>query len=399
MTAGPAGREARGMRPWQLVARREVMVKLTDRAFVLGTVLTVAVIAGLVVLQGLLSARTKEFTVAASPAAVQMAEAVRAGAGAIDDKVKVVVQRVPDDAAGRAAVADESAEAWLHPGRDGGWVLTSKSKPQDQLEPVVQQVVRDRMLAENAAAAGTSVQALTRGTALDTALLEGDDRRASLVGIVSFVFAFLFYLAALMFGVTLASSVVEEKQSRIVEIIATAIPVRQLLAGKIVGNTVMAVGQLTLYLAVGLVGLAFTEYSALVTGISGAVAWFVVFFLAGFVALACLWAVAGSLASRSEDLQSTATPLTMLLLAVLFSAQLLEGGARTVASFVPPVSPVLMPIRLLEGDANVGEALVALALLLVAAAGTVLVGERLYRRSLLQTGGRVSLRQAWRAEE
>lgn len=395
MSRGAGG----GGQAWQLVARREVMVKLTDRAFLVGTAVTLALIAGLLTLQGLLSSRTKDYTLAAAPDAVTMAQAVRSAAGTIDDKVRVTVREVPDDRAGRAAVADESADAWLHPAADDGWALTTKSAPNDALEPVVAQVVRDRVLTENAQAAGTSAEALLRGTVLSTAQIEGDTRRAGLVDVVSFAFAFLFYLAALMFGVTLASSVVEEKQSRIVEIIATAIPVRQLLAGKIVGNTVLAVGQLVLYLAVGLVGLAFTEYSSLVTGLSGPVLWFVAFFLAGFVALACLWAVAGSLASRSEDLQSTATPLTMLLLAVFFSVQLLEGTARTVASFVPPVSAVLMPIRLLEGDAGAGQALVALALLLLAAAGTVLVGERLYRRSLLQTGGRVSMLQAWRAEE
>lgn len=383
---------------WMLVARREVTVKLTDKAFLIGTVVTVAIIAGLIVLQGLLGQRTQHFTVAATSSAAAMASRVQERAPALDDQVAVEVERVRDDAAGRTAVADESADAWLHE-QDGAWVLTAKSKPQDGLEAVTQEVVREVVLDRNAQAAGTTVQALQQGAELRTALLEGGEQRAELVGIVSFAFSFLFYLAALMFGVTLANSVLEEKQSRVVEIIATAIPVRHLLAGKIVGNTLLAVGQLALYVAVGLVGLAFTDYSGLVAGLSGPVVWFVVFFLAGFVALACLWAVAGSLASRAEDLQSTATPLTMLILAVLFGGLLLEGAARTIGSFVPPLSAVLMPIRLLEGDAPWWQALAALALLLLAAGGTVLVGERVYRRSLLQTGGRVSLRQAWRAED
>jgi ABC-2 type transport system permease protein len=383
---------------WMLVARREVTVKLTDRTFLLGTLVTVAIIAGLIVLQALLGQRTQHYTVAATGPAVPMATAVRDRAPAIDDKVAVKVDQVDDDAAGRAAVADESADAWLHQ-QDGQWVLTAKSKPQDQLETVTKEVVRAVVLQQNAQAAGTSVQVLQQGTELRTGLLEGGEQRARLVDIVSFAFAFLFYLAALMFGVTLANSVLEEKQSRVVEIIATAIPVRQLLAGKIIGNTLLAVGQLALYVAVGLVGLAFTDYSGLVTSLSGPVVWFVVFFLAGFVALACLWAVAGSLASRSEDLQSTATPLTMLILGVLFGGLLLEGTARTIGSFVPPLSAVLMPIRLLEGDAPWWQAVLALGLLLLAAAGAVVVGERLYRRSLLQTGGQVGLRAAWNAEE
>jgi ABC-2 type transport system permease protein len=327
-----------------------------------------------------------------------MAEEVRDRAPGLDEDVVVAVEQVPDDAAARAAVSNESADAWLHQ-RDGAWVLTTRSEPAGALEVVTGNVVRDVTLQANAESVGTSLDALQRGTSLSTAFLEGDAQQALLVRILGFAFAFLFYTSSLIFGITLANSVVEEKQSRVAEIIAARIPVRHLLAGKVVGNTVLAVAQLALYLAVGMIGLAFTDFSGLVAGVSGSVAWFLVFFLAGFVALSCLWAVAGSLASRTEDVQSTSAPLTILVMGVLFAGLLLEGAAQTVGSFVPPLSAVVMPIRLLGGSATWWEAVLALALLLVAAALTVAFGERVYRRSLLQTGGRVSLRRAWQAED
>ncbi|WP_088286774.1 ABC transporter permease [Kineosporia sp. A_224] len=395
--AAPGGRTGTGS-AWLLVTRREIMVKATDRSFLIGTVVTLAIIAGIMVLQVVLAGRTSTYDVAVTPSATTIAQQVRAGAAAIDEDVVVDPLAVPDDAAARAAVLDGSADAWLH--RDGDrWVLTTKDGPNDSLKAVVQEVVRSEALRANASAAGTTLEALERGATLGTAFLEGDAQRAELVDALAFAFTFLFYMAALMFGVTLANSVVEEKQSRVVEIIATAIPVRHLLAGKVLGNTVLAVAQMTLFVAVGLVGLAFTDYSSLVTSVSGPVVWFVVFFLAGFVSLACLWAVAGSLASRTEDLQSTTTPLTFLVMAVLFGGLLLEGQWQVIGSFVPPLSAVVMPIRLLQGDASWPEALLALAILLAAAAATVRVGERLYRRSLLQGGGRVTVRQAWRVEE
>jgi ABC-2 type transport system permease protein len=136
----------------------------------------------------------------------------------------------------------------------------------------------------------------------------------------------------------------------------------------------------------------------MVPSVSGAVVWFLVFFLAGFVALASLWAVAGSLASRNEDLQSTTPPLTMLVMGMFFGGIFLSGTWQTIASFVPPLSAVLMPVRLLDGDVPWWQPVVALALLLVFAGFTVVVGERIYRRALLQTQGRLSLRQAWRAD-
>lgn len=230
--------------------------------------------------------------------------------------------------------------------------------------------------------------------------MEGDAQRADLAQAVGFAFAMLFYIAALLFGVILANSVLEEKQSRIVEIIATAIPLRQLLAGKVLGNIMIAVVQLGVYVAVGMVGLSFTDYSGLVPSLSGPVAWFVLFFLAGFAVLASLWAVAGSLANRSEDLQATTAPLTILTMVVFFAALLLRGQWLVAASFVPPLSAVLMPIRLVQGTAPWWQAAIALAVLALTAIVSIRIGERLYRRSLLQTGGgRISLWTAWRAEE
>ena len=123
------------------------------------------------------------------------------------------------------------------------------------------------------------------------------------------------------------------------------------------------------------------------------------FFLVGFLLIACLWAVAGALASRTEDVQSTSTPVTLLLIGIFFGSAFLDGTAQTVMSYVPPASAVLMPQRILEGDTLWWEPVVALVLLLVAAAAVILGAERLYRRSLLQTQGRLSMREAWSAPE
>jgi ABC-2 type transport system permease protein len=383
---------------WLIVTRREVLVKVTDRSFLIGTLVTLVLIGALIALQVFLGTRTQDYTVVATPAAASMAEQVRDRAPGLDENVVVAVEQVPDEAAARAAVSEESADAWLQQ-RDGAWVLTTRSEPAEALEAVTADVVREVTLQANAESVGTSLDVLQRGASLSTAILEGNAQQALLASILSFAFAFLFYLATIMFGITLANSVVEEKQSRVAEIIAARIPVRHLLAGKLIGNTVLAVAQLALYLAVGMIGLAFTDFSGLVAGVSGSVAWFLVFFLAGFVALSCLWAVAGSLASRTEDVQSTSAPLTIVVMAMLFGGLLLEGTAQTVGSFVPPLSAVVMPIRLVSGTAAWWEAVLALALLLVATALTIAFGERVYRRSLLQTGGQVSLRRAWQAED
>ena len=394
----PGPRDERNDPAWLLVTRREVVSRITDKTFLIGTALMVAMLVGFIGFSTWQDERTQRFTLGATPDAVAMASAVSDGAAEVDDEVAVTVVELDDDAAARTALREDEVDAWLHPA-DTGWELTSESSEQDALADVARAVVRQQVLADNASSVGSTVAQLEAGSEVSTAFLRGDAERAGLAEAVGFAFVFLFYLAALIFGMQLASSVIEEKQSRIVEIIAAAIPLRHLLAGKVLGNTALALIQLLVYLTVGLVGLSFTSYKSYVPALSGPTAWFVAFFLAGFVALACLWAVAGSLASRAEDLQATSTPLTLLMLAMFFGGVSLDGRGQVIASFVPPVSAVVMPKRILAGGVGWWQPLVALALLAVFAAVTVRVGERLYRRALLQTGGRVSLRQAWTSAE
>ena len=383
---------------WLLVTRREVVSRITDKSFLLGTAFMVVLIAGFIGFSAWQEERTDVVTLAATPDAAAMATAVADAAPEVDENVEVTVVEVDDRAAAESALREDEADAWLHP-TDDGWQLTSESSEQGSLTNVVEVVVQQQVLADNAAEVGTTVESLQAGSTVTTDFLRGDAEKAGVAEAVGFVFVFLFYFAALVFGMQLASSVIEEKQSRIVEIIAAAIPVRHLLAGKVLGNTALAVIQLMVYLVVGLVGLSFTSYKSYVPALSGPTAWFIGFFLAGFIALACLWAVAGSLASRTEDLQATSTPLTMLMLVMFFGGLSLDGRGQVIASFVPPVSAVVMPKRILAGGVEWWEPLLALGLLAAFAAVTVWIGERLYRRALLQTGGRVSLRQAWSAAE
>lgn len=114
-----------------------------------------------------------------------------------------------------------------------------------------------------------------------------------------------------------------------------------------------------------------------------------------------LWAVGATgleLGRSFGALQSTTTPLTMILVAAFFAGISPSGTAEVVASYVPVVSAIAMPARLLTGDAAWYEPVVALLLTAAFVASTIVAGERLYRRSLLQTSGRLRLREAWRAK-
>lgn len=385
---------------WLVVARRELLVKLGDKTFLAGSALMLALIVGIIGIQAWVDGRTSTYDVAVSSAgAGEMVDAIAVEASDLDEDVEVEPVVLDSDDAARDAVSDEEVDAWLRADADGGWTLVTRDEVDGGLQRVVTDVVATEALEQNAADAGTTVTELRAGSEVQLEQLDGDAELSQLRDILGFAFAFLFYIASIMFGTMLASSVVEEKQSRIVEMIAAAVPLRQLLAGKIIGNTVLALVQMVIYVGVGMVGLSFTGYGDLVPMLTGEAAWFLAFFVVGFLALACLWSVAGALAGRNEDLQSTATPVTMLLLAIFLGSAFLDGRWEVIGSYVPPLSAVAMPMRLVGGTAAWWEAVIALGLLVGFAALLVLLAERVYRRALLQTGGKLTMRQAWRIEE
>ncbi len=382
---------------WRLIAQREILVKLRDRSFVFSTFLTLAIIAASIGWQAWNADRHRDYTLVAVQADAAMADTVATTAEQSGDNVGITVTRVPDGDAAEAALADGTADGWLH--EDGGtWTLTGQREVDDRLESLTSETVGGVVRAQNAQRAGTDLAAIEKGTDVKTSLVVGDQKEQVVAKIVGLAMAFLFSFAAMLFGIVLATSVVEEKQSRIVEIITASIPVRQLLLGKVVGNVLLAIGQIVLYTTVALVGVSFTPFASMIPSMSTGLLWFGLFFVVGFTVIATLYAVAGALASRTEDIQSTSVPVTMLVMLMFFGAIFLDGAPKTAASFVPPLSAVLMPMRIVEGTAAWWEPVLALALLLAAGLGVVLAAERIYRRALLQTGGKLTVRQAWTAE-
>ena len=392
--------------PWTLVMAREIRVRLTDKTFVLGTVLTVVLLLGAMVVPAIMGGGGTEYRVAVTDdtaaAVVERATpAIVEGPVLSDDAdTTVVVERFADRAAAEAAVQGGDVDAALL-GSAGDWQLLSEGDPPTRLHAGLADTVQQDALEANAEAAGTTLPDLLAGTTLTAVDVRGEDGGlpSNMLFLVGLGFAMVFYIAALMFGMQIASSVVEEKQSRIVEILAAAIPVRHLLLGKVLGNTLLAVGQMALIVAAALVGMTFTDLDVALPGMAEAIGWYLPFFLLGFLALACVWAAAGALASRTEDLQSTTMPLTMVLVVAIFGAVNLEGVWREVASYVPVLSTLLMPIRILEDDVSWWEPTLALVVVAVFCALTILLGSRLYRRALLHTSGSLTWGRAFRLGE
>lgn len=384
--------------PWLVVTVREITVKLTDRNFLLSTGLTLVLIIASVAVSSFLGNRTSDFTVAVTSGEAR--EVVEAGAATIEEADSgdtLTAEDAADEAAARQAVRDGDVDAALVAG-DDGWTLVGLDGVDDTLSGTLSESVSAAVLADNAAAAGTTVEDLTAGSVVTTELLEGSDENEGLKSAVSFIFAFLFYMAAIIFGMAIANSVLEEKQNRVVEILATAIPIRQLLYGKVIGNSLLAFAQIGIYALVALVAINVTGVASDIGWLLGASGWFIAFFVVGFTALAAVWAVLGSLASRSEDLQSNTGPITTVIMVALFVGLFADGVWLTVASYIPVISSIAMPIRMLDGDVPLWEPLLSLGLSIVAAYFLLRLGERVYQRAVMQGGTALKWRQALKVE-
>lgn len=386
---------------WLIVTLREVSVKVRDKSFIVSTLVTLVLIVGSVVISGFLANRTTDTTIGivASGNAAALVQSASELAVENAQNIKVTTQTFDTSDQSIAALRSGDVDLVLTPTADG-YSLSGLTDVPKSVEKLIADAAVSQALANNAEKLGVEPETLTSGSSITAILLEGSQERNSMAQIMGFIFSFLFYMSTLIFGMPIANSVVEEKQNRVVEILATAIPIRQLLAGKILGNLMLAMGQLCLFVGVGLLALTMmpTEipFLSVVIATSG---WFLAFFLAGFLILAAVWAALGAMASRVEDLQQSTGPVITVLIAVLFIGIYAKGTFLVIASYIPVISSVAMPIRLLSTDVQIWEPVAALLVAVAAAWAMVLLGERIYRRAIMQTGSALSWRKALKLEE
>lgn len=345
----------------RLVAAREVRVKLRDKTFLWSTAIFLLIAICATVLPGVLGGGASSVAAAAGPAATALADA------GLD------VRTVADDATAERLVRDGDVDAAVVAGPR---VLAMDEAPSDVVE------------------------ALSSPPPVE--LLDPNAVDPTLAFLVPYVFAFVFFLTSLTFGLQIAQSVTEEKQTRVVEILVATIPVRALLAGKVIGGAVLAFGQIALIAAVGTVGARLSDAPDNVLSLLGpAIGWFIPFFVVGFVMLAALWAAVGALVNRQEDIAGASMPMQIAMMLPFFAVIVLQDNpvAMKLLSYLPVSSPTAMPARLFAGEAAGWEPLLSLAILALTAAAMVFVGARIYEGSLLRTNGRTKMAAAWRDRE
>jgi len=382
---------------WKVVAGREVSTRIRDKGFLGGTAFMLVLVAVVFVVVQIVSGRASTYDVAViddtAAAATKSADSI-VGAGS-DDSVSVERVDTADDA--EQAVSDGDVDVALLPA-DAGYELVAEDEADDKLASALATGVSRTVIEANAQQQGVDLDELQAGTSLDKRSLDPDASTSDVRSGIGFAFVLIFYVTALSFGMMISQSVVQEKESRVVEILAAAVQIRALLWGKIAGNTLLGLAQVVLVVAAGLIGLAVTGRTELLSGVGPAAAWYVVFFVLGFVTLASLWSVAGSIASRQQDLQNTTLPGQAILFAPYLIAVFAGGQVKTVLSMFPVVSSMLIPSRMVEDHVPLWQIGVAIVVTVAAAIVFVRIGTRLYERTLLRTGRSIGYREAFKLE-
>jgi ABC-2 type transport system permease protein len=380
----------------RLVAAREVAARVRDKNFIISSVVIVLVLVGVLGLQVAFSSGSEETRVGLVGDPALRAALAQQG-DALDVDVRVV--ELDDAAAARAAV--EAGDV------DGVLVLDDRQEPQllveqsagGSLQAVVQGAVAQLALAEQLRAAGiTGLDVPEVGvTALDPDA-DADGQRV----VVAIIGVGVLYSLLILFGQFVAQGVVEEKASRVVELLLATMRPWQLLAGKILGLGLLGLAQIVLIAAIGVGGAIAFDLVDIPGELVGTAVSVVVWFVLGYAFYAAIFAVAASLVSRQEDLSTVVMPTTLVLIGAFvvgIQASADPGGALArITSYVPGLSPLVMPVRQAAGDVAAWEIALAVVLMLVAIALIVRLGGRIYAGALLRTGGKLKIREALNAE-
>ena len=382
-----------------LVAAREVRERIRGKIFRVGTLLILVVVAAAIVIPVLHTGKSHPQQVGVVGA---LSASLRATVVASGTSIGTTVHLVSE--------ADvEAAHGDLRSGRvdmaivDGRELVLNKAiRPTDTstTAQLVRAVSKNLGVAEAFAAAGLSasqssqlagakalpVTSLQRGTA------KGATQTTSLVGLI------LVFVMLTQYNTWILIGVMEEKSSRVVEVLLAAVRPVQLLAGKVLGIGLVAFAQASLIVVFAL-GLAKAVGSGLLEGTAPLVlVSTLVWLVLGYAFYCWVYAAAGSMAERQDQVQSLAFPLSLpIIFGYIMALTAIGSGSPStlfeVLAYLPPTAPFAMPVLVGLGSVTWWEFAASAGLSIVCTVGVARLATSIYRRAILRTGRRVQFRE------
>ena len=387
----------------RLIAARELADRLRNRTFVWGTTIVTVLLVAAIVVPTLFDdggpVRYELGVVGDVPADFEPALA----AALADHDATAELTRLDDRADAARAVEDGELDAVVVDGRE----LMTDGAPWPTLHRAVDEVLQRAATAQELDRLGVSEQQLAAALAAHEPLEVvtpdgGTDDPGLFGGMIAFAATILLFIAIQVNGNSLLTGAIEEKSSRVVEVLLGSVRPWQLLTAKLAALTVLALGQIGVFVGAALGANAVVGAVEVPATTTATVVVSLLMVLIGFVFYAALYTVAGAMASSVEDAQGTAAPLAFLtvgtymlvIFAVIPSPQ---GMLSQVLTYLPPTAPFTVPARVALGAIPGWQVAVACVTTLAGTALTVRLAGRLYGAAVL-AGGKLNWRAVWRSE-
>jgi ABC-2 type transport system permease protein len=389
--------------PVLLVARREIRERVKAKSFRIATLISAGVIIAAISIPASQRGHTPTYDVAVvNPATPTVVDAIRALAPPLKIKLHVVAEPSLD-----------TAQAGLKTNRFdvvvvGDDSILTKRPPEAgdpgkkaQLVNAISGAVRlERFTATAGPGAAKALEALQQPVlvrGVEPKQASSSQRTTSFIGVL------LLFVFLQQYGTWVLMGVVEEKASRVVEVLLSAIRPRQLIVGKVLGIGAVALMQ-GVVVAIAALGTAQATGTHVFEGTSQfAIAWTLGWFVLGYSFYSFAYAAVGSLVSRQADAQNAAFPVGLPVLVGYISATtLLSGGDPStfvrVLAFLPPTAPMVMPMLIGLGKVSTLGAFTAMGLLALASLAMSRLAGLVYSRAILHSGQRLKLRQVLRRD-
>lgn len=390
-----------------LVTRRELRERGRSKGFIISSVLTVAILLGIILIPQALGGDAATFEIGAvgegNEQIVEAARQFEAGLDADEETEPDIFEVTEFSTAqeGEDFLRRGDIEVLLIDGSSA--VIAQQGFGGNELVERLQRAAGasrlQALMAENEQVASEVVEVLSNDP-LEVRSLSGPGSDNAESSVIAYAGLVLLYIAILTYGNTVLTGVTEEKNNRVVEVLLATLQPWQMLGGKVLGIGILGLAQFALTMAAAFAAIRITGAVSLPAFDLETVGVLVLWFLIGFAIYAALYAAAGSLTSRTEDAQSAALPMTMLAVVGFFvSFSVLDDPASLVAritTFIPFTAAFVVPIRNSLGAISWAEHALAVVVAVGAIVLLVLLAARIYAGGLLRFGGRVRIKEAWR---
>jgi ABC-2 type transport system permease protein len=402
-----------------VIARREFAERAKSRWFVAITLLGPIGMAAMIIIPALLIGNPAGTRIEIIDRTGVLAEPLAAALAKKHWKPAIVARDTPE-ATEMARIRDRQINGFLvvpADAIDSGTIEYRGDNGSNQIvDATLGEIVRSAVQAERGKRAGIATDKLTeiiRPVSVDPQQTNGKSEAASgdaLFGL-GFAIAYVLLFVIMGYAVVVMRSVVQEKTSRVMELMVATVKPRSLMAGKILGVGGVGLFQVAVWLVIGALTIAHRDQLLGAFGVPAAkvtlppltfdvIAIALAYFVLGYFFYASMYAAVGAMVSTEQDTQQVQTPITLLLIIGLVSVTSVSSDPRgvgaTIMTMIPFWSPLLMPMRYVLGGATPLDVVISLAILAVSTVLIARAAAKIYRIGVLMYGKRPTVQELLR---